>query len=97
MPTMTAPEAKTPTERLYVQDADNAGVEILAFLGNLAAAGKRPWCEVHYPAPARLTPAEKAAWELRQLDTFDAVELVDGQIVTLPPYDLDTLTKGVSS
>lgn len=83
---MTAPEAKIPTERLYVQNVDNAGVEIFAFLGKLAAEGKRPWCEVHYPAPTHLFPEQKAEWEKRQLDTFDAVELVDGQIVTLPPY-----------
>lgn len=92
---MSAPETR-PSERLYVADADNAGVEILAFLGSLAAAGKRPWCEVFYPAPARLTPEEKAAWEVRQLDTFDAVELVDGEVVTLPPYDLDTLSEAAS-
>lgn len=75
-----------PSERLIIENPENAGSEILAFLGNLAAAGKRPWCEVFYPAPARLSPEEKAAWEARQLDTFDAVELVDGDLVTLPPY-----------
>lgn len=83
---MTAPEANVPTERLYVQDADNAGAEIFVFLGKLAAEGKRPWAEVFYPAPPRLTPDEKAAWEARQLDTFDAVELVGDRLVTLPPY-----------
>lgn len=93
---MSDPESR-PTAKCVIDNVDNAGSEIFAFLGKLAAEGKRPWCEVHYPAPARLTPAEKAAWELRQLDTFDAVELIDGQIVTLPPYDLDTLTKGLSS
>lgn len=84
-----------PTERLYIEDAENAGVEILAFLGKLAAQGKRPWCEVFYPAPRRLTTGEKYDWEARQLDTFDAVELVDGQVVTLPPYA--ELTKGASA
>ena len=82
---MTAPEA-TQTERLYVQDADNACVEIFAFLGNLAEQGKRPWAEIFYPPPARLAPVDRADWEARQLDAFDAIELVDGELVTLPPY-----------
>lgn len=95
---MTAPEAKVPTERLYVQDVDNAGVEIFAFLGKLAAEGKRPWAEIFYPAPARLTPDEKAAWEARQLDAFDAVELVGDELVTLPPYaELVGPTEGVGA
>ncbi|UYL87134.1 hypothetical protein QEH40_gp13 [Microbacterium phage OscarSo] len=92
---MSDPDA-LPTERLYVQDPDNAGVEILAFLGKLAAEGKRPWCEVFYPAPARLAPVDRADWEKRQLDHFDAVELMpDGQVVTLPPYA--EITEGASS
>ena len=92
---MTAPEA-LPTARLVISDPDNAGVEIFAFLGKLAAEGKRPWCEVLYPAPAHLSPEQKAAWEMRQLDAFDAVEFVGDEIVTLPPYDLDDLTKAAS-
>lgn len=91
---MSDPESR-PTAKCVIDNVDNAGSEIFAFLGKLAVEGERPWCEVHYPAPTHLTPSEKAAWELRQLDTFDAVELVDGQIVTLPPYA--ELEKGASS
>ena len=62
------------------------GSKIFAFLGNLAEQGKRPWAEIFYPPPARLAPVDRADWEARQLDAFDAVELVDGELVTLPPY-----------
>lgn len=82
---MTAPEANLPTRRCYVVNSDNAAEEIRAFL-DATPAGERAWCEVFYPAPDRLAPDEKAAWEARQLDTFDAVELFDGELVTLPPY-----------
>jgi hypothetical protein len=75
-----------PTRRLRVNDPEQAMDEIRAYLEGPAAAGERPWCEVWYPAPDQLTPDEQAAWEAAQPATFDAVELVDGEIVTLPPY-----------
>lgn len=87
-----APEL--PSRRCRVIDPDNAVDEIRAFL-EATPAGERAWCEVFYPAPARLTAEEKAEWESRQDDTFDAIELVDGELVTLPPYS--ELTKGASS
>lgn len=76
----------TPTSRIRIIDRDNANEEITAHLERLAAEGERPWCEVFYPAPTHLTAAEREQWETAQHDAFDAVELVDGVIVTLPPY-----------
>lgn len=75
-----------PTRRCRVIDPDRAMDEIRAFLESLEAEGERPWCEVWFPAPEHLSADEARAWEQRQADTFDAVELVDGEIVTLPPY-----------
>lgn len=71
-----------PTRRCRVVDTDNALDEIRAFLDALPD-GERKWCEVLYPAPAGADPA---VWEAEQEATFDAVELIDGEIVTLPPY-----------
>jgi hypothetical protein len=75
-----------PTRRCRVIDPDRAMEEIRAFLDGLNASGERPWCEVWFPAPEQLSVDEARAWEQRQTDAFDAVELVDGEIVTLPPY-----------
>lgn len=89
---MSAPNL--PRRRCRVIDPENAVDEIRAFLEN-TPEGERAWCEVWYPAPPRLTPEEKAAWEARQADTFDAIELVEGELVTLPPYA--ELVKGDAS
>lgn len=75
-----------PIHRCRVIDPGKAMEEIRAFLERLAAEGERPWCEVWYPAPEHLDAADASDWDARQADTFDAVELVDGEIVTLPPY-----------
>lgn len=75
-----------PTRRCRVIDTDRAMEEVRAFLDGLASEGERPWCEVWFPAPAHLNASERRAWEQRQADAFDAVELIDGEIVTLPPY-----------
>lgn len=75
-----------PARRCRVIDPDRAMEEIQAFLATLESEGERPWCEVWYPAPEHLSVDEARAWEGRQTDAFDAVELVDGEIVTLPPY-----------
>lgn len=75
-----------PKRRCRVIDPDRAMEEIRAFLEGLASEGERPWCEVWFPAPEHLSVGEALAWEQRQADAFDAVELVDGEIVTLPPY-----------
>lgn len=83
---MTPEVLPLPTHRIRVIDPLDAAAEIRAFLEGLVAAGERPFAEVFYPAPAHLTPTEKAAWEARQLDAFDAIELIDGELVTLPPY-----------
>lgn len=74
-----------PSRRCRVIDPENAVDEIRAFLED-TPAGQRAWCEVVFPPPIHLTPEEKAKWEARQLDAFDAVELIDGELVTLPPY-----------
>ena len=75
-----------PKRRCRVIDPERAMEEIRAFLDGLASEGERPWCEVWFPASEHLSTDEVLAWEERQADTFDAVELVDGEIVTLPPY-----------
>ena len=82
---------KIPTRSLTIQDPDNWEAEAREFAAQLVAAGERPWFEVRYPAPARLTEAEQAEWLDRQESlegkgTYDAIELVDGQFVSLPPY-----------
>lgn len=76
-----APE-ELPTRRCRVIDPDNAVEEVRAFL-EATPEGERRWCEVWFPAPPHRDPVE---WDREQADTFDAVELVDGEIVTLPPY-----------
>lgn len=75
----------TPTHRCRVIDPLEAMTEVRTFLENLKANGERPWCEVVYPAPDHRDPDE---WEREQADTFDAVELVDDEVVTLLPYAL---------
>jgi hypothetical protein len=76
----------TPTASLTIKDPDDWEAEARAFAAELEAKGERPWFEVRWPAPPRLTPEEEAAWLERQEDTYDALELVDGELVTLPPY-----------
>jgi hypothetical protein len=84
-----APEL--PTRRCRVIDPENAIDEIRAFL-EATPAGERAWCEVWYPAPDHRDAAE---WDHDQHESFDAVELVDGEIVTLPPY-AEILSGGAS-
>lgn len=79
-------ESKTPTASLTVQDPENWEAEYRAFADELIAKGERPWFEVRWPVPPRLEEEEAAAWLARQEDTYDAVELIDGVFVTLPPY-----------
>lgn len=79
-------ESPIPTAVLQIQDPDNWHAEATALAEELIAKGERPWFEVRYPAPERLSDEEKAAWLERQNDTFDALELVDGSFVTVPPY-----------
>lgn len=74
-----------PTKRLDVVDVDNADAEIREFAQSLVDAGERPWFEVWYPKPEHYAGTAEE-WEDAQSATFDAVELVDGEIVTLPPY-----------
>lgn len=80
-----------PTQRLDIVEADNANEEILAFARDLEAKGERAWFEVHYPKrdlpedhPDHLTDEEFAEVDA---ETFDAVEVIDGEIHTLPPYE----------
>ena len=77
-----------PTQRLQILDTDAALDEIQAFAARLIEAGERPWFEVRYPAPAHLSPEQASEWLVSQEGTFDAVEVVDGAIVTLPPYSV---------
>lgn len=79
-------EPLTPTASLTITNPDLWEVEARAFADELIAKGERPWFELRWPAPERLTDEERAAWLARQEDTYDALELVDGVLVTLPPY-----------
>lgn len=77
----------SPTHRIFVRDDDpDALATIRAELDALADKGERPWAEVAYEAPHDLTDEQKAQWAIDTEATFDAVELVDGEIVTLAPY-----------
>uniref|UniRef100_A0AAU7J7Z0 Uncharacterized protein n=2 Tax=unclassified bacterial viruses TaxID=12333 RepID=A0AAU7J7Z0_9VIRU len=79
--------ASLPSTRLYIDgDHPDALGEIRHHLGLLAEKGERPWAEVVYSPPEELTEEQSATWLASVEDTFDAVELVDGEIVTLPPY-----------
>lgn len=81
---MTTPDVQLlPTHRVTVVNTENAIVEIRAFLEELAAEGERPWAEVFYPPPAHVDPE---TWAHEQGAACDAIELVDGELVTLPPY-----------
>lgn len=75
-----------PTRSLQITDVDNWEEEMLAFASKLEQLGERAWFEVRWPAPVSLTQEEALAWVLRQEDTYDAVEVVNGVIRTLPPY-----------
>ena len=82
---------KIPTRSLQVTDPDNWEAEALDLAEQLVAAGERPWFELRWPAPEKLTDEEKAEWLDRQerlegSGTFDAVELVDGVFQTVPSY-----------
>lgn len=79
-------DQETPTRRLDVVDVDNADAEIAAFAQRLIDEGERPWFEVWYPRPEHFDGTDEE-WDAAQADTFDALELVDGEIVTLPPYE----------
>lgn len=74
---------ETPTERLVVTYpaeplddialAEHTNAQLMEFALKLQAEGKRPWFEVFYPGTTE--------------ETFDAMELLDGQLYTLPPYN----------
>lgn len=61
-----------PTQRLTIQDPDFALGDIITFAAQLELAGERAWFEVWYPGTTD--------------NDFDAVEVKDGVITTLPPY-----------
>lgn len=88
-----ADDSKIPTERLYVQDPDNWEDEARKFAEKLIQEGKRPWFEVFYPTPeaALKEGMTDEEWQDRQANlngegTYDAIELINGAFVTLPPY-----------
>ena len=75
-----------PTAKMTVINVANANQEILMFAKGLEAEGKRPWFEVRYPAPPQLDESDAEAWRNAAELHFDAVEVIDGEIVTLPAY-----------
>lgn len=74
-----------PHQRLDISkdDVPNAVDVILEFAKKLEAAGERAFFEVHYPKREGMTDEEFAK---KDAETFDAVEVIDGKIYTLPPY-----------
>lgn len=77
---------RIPSESLTVRNPDEWEAEARAFAAELVALGKRPWFEVRWPAPEWLDADAAAAWLAAQEEAFDAIELVDGVFVTVPPY-----------
>ena len=75
-----------PTRSLQITDASNWKEEMLAFASQLEHLGERAWFEVRWPVPEHLSQEDSLNWILRQEDTFDAVEVINGEIHTLPPY-----------
>lgn len=75
-----------PTAALTIKNPEQWEAEAFSFAAELIGRGERPWFEVRWPAPERLEPAEAQAWLERQEETFDALEYVDGEFRTLPPY-----------
>lgn len=78
--------ANIPTAILTIRDEDNWQEEMLAYARTLKGIGERPWFEVRWPAPVRLSEEQAAAWLERQNEIYDAVEVIDGVVHTLPPY-----------
>lgn len=72
-----------PTEKLFISDPANANEEILAFAKTLSDRGERAWFEVHYPKPDDMSQEE---FDAKNAETYDALEVIDGEIHTLPPY-----------
>ena len=75
--------ALLPTEKLYIKNPAEANDEILDFAEALVLRGERPWVEVHYPKPEGV---DQVFFDSLDADTFDAVEIIDGEIVTVAPY-----------
>lgn len=72
-----------PKRSLTIKNPQRWEVEAREFAAALIANGERAWFEVRWPPPNGKSPEE---WEAAQDDTFDAIELVDGVFLTLPPY-----------
>lgn len=79
---------KIPTAKLQVADPDNWLQEATALAEELIAKGESPRFEVRWPAPAHLSPREKANWLEKQEAVFDALSYdpETGEFTTLPPY-----------
>ena len=75
-----------PDISIHISNPENAVEEMKSFAQGLKNSGARPWFEVRYPAPEGLSHEEKSRWLEAQEAVYDAVELIDGEIVTLPPY-----------
>ena len=74
-----------PTARMRIIDPANAMEEMRAFGEGLLADGKRAWFEVRWPRPEGHWKTQEE-WDRDQEETFDAVELMNGELFTLPPY-----------
>ena len=74
-----------PTAKLRIIDPSNAQEEMLAFGRGLLEMGERPWFEVRWPRPEGHEKSQEE-WDRDQEETFDAVELMNGELFTLPPY-----------
>mgnify|MGYP003632368720 CR=1 FL=1 len=75
----------TPTSKLRIINPDDADREMRAYAQRLQDAEERPWFEVRWPNPS-YSGKTYEEWEADQEGTYDAVELIDGEFHTLPPY-----------
>lgn len=75
-----------PHQKLYISEEDvaEANARILEFAEKLEKDGERAFFEVHYPNDNSDLSDEEFA--LKDAATFDAVEVIEGKIYTLPPY-----------
>lgn len=75
-----------PTRKLQITNPANAVEEMIAYGNQLKVLDERPWFEVRFPVPEHLSDEEKFEWIREQENHFDAVEIIDGEVCTLPPY-----------
>lgn len=86
-------EEKIPTASLTILNPDAWEAEAHQFALQLIEEGKRPWFKLFWPTPvtALADGMTDEEWQDRQENlngegTYDAIELIDGEFVTVPPF-----------